>query len=371
MSHADTIQGICDHANQVIASLPSVALIDTEAALDDALATCPEGAVIVLANSLNYSRTLAIPKPVILQSESYSPNNTTRMGWDEPAPTFHGGIIGHMRDHALLGIAMKGTETVAVMGGENAIWDRCRILGDSYTGARRGIRWTGTNGFIRRAYIDDIFRTDQDTQAICGWDSGAGLVIDDCYLSAAGQSVMFGGGDSTSAERIPRVIWMHHSTLTKKQHWAEPPHEAAGGLQQCKCALEFKSCIDCKVEFCDFHFGGCAMGQGYHLIVATPRIRTARPRGQRSSASRSSTASATRPAGSPISWARTTCTRQGRWRISGCTTASSRISTARWVRGGCSCSATRRPVFACSACASAARTTARSGSSTARRRPAS
>ena len=262
MSNADTIQAIVTHAEQVIAALPAVSMIDTEAALDDALASCSEGAVLVLSPTLQYPHTLSIPKPVTLQSATYSPNNTTRMTWDEPAPTFHGGIVGHMHDHALLGIAMEGTDTVGVLGGDHAIWDRCRLLGDPVSGAHRGIQWTGWNSFVRRCYIDDIFRPDQDTQAIGGWDSGAGLVIDDCYLSAAGQSVMFGGSDAP-ADRTPRVIWMHHSTLTKKPEWVN--------LHQCKTALEFKNCIDAKIEYCDLRFGGCAQGQGYYLIVATPR----------------------------------------------------------------------------------------------------
>lgn len=278
MSNADTIQAICDHANQVIASLPTNGVIDTEAAFDDALASAADGAVLILANSFQYSRPLDIPKPITLKGESYSPNNTSIMGWDEPAPTFNGGIIGHMHDHALLGIAMKGTETVGVMGGENAIWDRCRLLGDAWLGARRGIQWTGINGFLRRTYIDDIFRVDQDTQAICGWDSGPGLVIDTNYLSAAGQAIMFGGGDSSSPDRMPRVIWGHHNTLTKKAGWCQEPYNANGlapgnvsALQQCKCAIEFKCCMDALFEHNDFQYGGIAMGQGYYLIVATVR----------------------------------------------------------------------------------------------------
>lgn len=269
MTTPDTIEQIQQHAEEIIAlaeSLkpPAAVPISTPTDFDTALAAASPGATLTLAKTLVYPRPLDLPKPVTLQSETYSANQTTRMTRDEPAPTFMGGITALYDNHALLGLALRGTDTIGVLGGLGGVWDRCRVLGDPVQGAHRGVEWRGGRSFIRRCFMDDIFRRDQDTQAICAWDCEApGLVVDDCYLSAAGQSIMFGGADSTAAEHIPRSIHISKSAFAKKASWL--------GVQQVKCAFEIKCAIDVTVEFCDMQHGGMSQGQGCYLMDMTVR----------------------------------------------------------------------------------------------------
>jgi hypothetical protein len=269
MTSNDTLDAIQDHAQAIISLAESLKPsaqppLSTADQLNEALASCAEGATLVLAKTLVYHQPLTLPKSVTLQSETYAAAQTTRMTMSEPAPSFLSGIEARVDNYALLGLAISGTDTIGVVGGKGGVWDRCRLLGDTTLGAHRAFWWTGSQSFIRRCIVDDVFRPDQDTQAICGWDcDGAGLVVEDCGLNAAGQAIMFGGADAASSARIPKAIRITKSQLGKQPAWV--------GKYQCKCAFEVKCAIDVTMEGCDLQYGGINQGQGYYLIVVTPR----------------------------------------------------------------------------------------------------
>ena len=160
----DTTDQIRYHAEQILALLPpaeSAHVIATADELADTLDTCADGAVLTLSKTLVYPERLALPKPVTLQSETYAANNTTRITLTEPAPTFMGGITATIDNYTLAGLALRGTDTIGVMGGLGGVWTAA-----ASTCARRPPRPRGNGGrtFVRRGYVDDIFRRDQDTR---------------------------------------------------------------------------------------------------------------------------------------------------------------------------------------------------------------
>lgn len=261
----DVNQQLRDLLLQALALVPATPAITTPAALDTAIAAALPGATLILAKSLVYPTRLTLTKSLTLQSETYRGQGMMSWGMtrEEPAPRFLQGITATGDGHRLLGLDLRSTDTIGVMGGSGAIWDRCRLLGDPTIGAHRGIEWRGDHGRILNCFIDDVFRIGQDTQAIGAWDCGPSLVIDNCWLSAAGQSVMFGGADPANADRIPRDITISNCTLTKNPAWI--------GTQQVKCAIEFKDCINVWVENCRLSYAGISQGQGSYLIVATVR----------------------------------------------------------------------------------------------------
>ena len=242
MTSAEIVADVRYHAEAILAVLPPppAAAIATPEELKAALAAATPGTVLTLATSLVYPERLALTQSVTLQSATFQANKGTRMTRDEPAPTFLAGLEGLGNDYAVLGLALHGSDTIGVLGGSGGVWDRCRLLGDPVHGAHRGFEWRGGKQSVRRCFVDDVFRVDQDTQAICGWDCDPGLVLEDNYLSAAGQSFMFGGADSSSEARMPRAIAMARNTHTKNPAWV--------GQFQCKCAGEFKCAIDVTVR---------------------------------------------------------------------------------------------------------------------------
>jgi hypothetical protein len=171
------------------------------------------------------------------------------------------------------GVEVRNTNTqadVVVVSGARTHLTGVRILGDSLLGGKRGVHYSGAAGELRGLYVDDIFRLDQDTQAIYSDSMGpGGLLIDDCYLSAAGETIMFGGGDCP-ADRIPRGIRVSNSTLTKNPAWtvllAPGRH-----VQFVKNALELKNATDVIVEDCVLEYAGSSGQQGAYSIVLTPR----------------------------------------------------------------------------------------------------
>lgn len=255
------------HAQSILDILPSPTngdhVITTPEEFDAALESANDGDTITLSDSFIYPNLLQLSKGVIIRGESYT-GGEGRITRDEPAPLFSKGIQALADNHMLLGIAMQGTDNVGTLGGNHVGWDHCRILGDPTQGAHRGIYWCGSDGRITNCYVDDIFRWGQDTQAICGWDCGPGLVIENSLLNAAGENVMFGGADSSSPDRIPRGISMKWCTLSKNPAWFDM------GVQ-IKNALEFKCAADVLVEECVLEYAGFAEGQGGFLIVTTVR----------------------------------------------------------------------------------------------------
>jgi hypothetical protein len=97
--------------------------------------------------------------------------------------------------------------------------DRCYIHGDPATGAKRGIDANGADLTVTRSYISDIKGVGQDTQAIAGINGPGPFVITDNYLEAAGENIIFGGGDPKIPNLIPSDITIRGNTITKPIAW--------------------------------------------------------------------------------------------------------------------------------------------------------
>jgi hypothetical protein len=252
---------------------PSV-VIDTPDALDRALSVSPAGTVLTLKSTLRYPGPLTFIKPVVLRGEQVPEG---RIPADFPVPTFLGGLRIPSDEVTLLGVDVRHPNPltdVLTFSGARVTLDRVRVLGDPVQGAKRGIAANGGGDCqILRCHIDDIKQPAQDTQAICAWDMGPGLVIDDCYLSAAGQSVMIGGSDPSSDARQPRGVVLTNSTLTKKPEWLTLVTPGVWGkhVQQVKCALELKNVDGFTAKNLVLEYAGTSQGQGSFLIVLTPR----------------------------------------------------------------------------------------------------
>jgi hypothetical protein len=252
------------YAQQILATVPAPPPVTTAADLDAAVNAALPGETIVLDPSLVYAAPFTLAKTVTLQSATAG---TGRMTVDEPAPKFLNGFNNVAVDARFFGLEIRnatGMATVVTMTGPGAIWDRCRVLGDPVlVDARHGFQWIGGKQQILRCYVEDIFHPTADAQAVIGWDCDPGLVVDDCYLSASGQSAMFGGSDSVTALRIPQDILMTNNDCTKRPEWV--------GKYQVKCAIEFKSAIRARVLYNRLSYAGKSQGQGSYLIVATVR----------------------------------------------------------------------------------------------------
>ncbi len=212
-------------------------LITTPEALDQALKLAIPGDVLLLASSLVYPGALTLTYPVTLVGSSIAGRMTATL----PLPSFRGGLTIEGDNIILLGLEVRHTRfdtDIVVIKGATAMLDRCRILGDPVHGAKRGIG-ANSNGncVITRCYIDDCFQPSPgyDSQAICAWDCGPGLLIEDNFLRAGSETIMLGGADSSSVDRIPSDVIIRGNTITANPAWNGQPIGVKTRLEL-KCA---------------------------------------------------------------------------------------------------------------------------------------
>lgn len=270
MSDLDDIRG---WAQQIIDKCGPAPLATPEA-FDAAMNASVAGDTLMLSTRLVYPKPFTLPKPLTLSSETWADQFGKAIDDQAPAPRFLAGLTALQDGHKLLGIEIRHTDptkTISVMGGLDSGWDRVRVLGDSSKGGKRGIDFRGGLGTITNSYVDDIFQPAQDTQAIYSQEMlpGGGLAIMGCFLRAAGQSVMLGGGDPASAAGVPSNVQLLRSVLTKRPEWLTIVN--GRHAQQVKCALELKNIVGFSSDGCTFEYAGMSAGQGGYVFVLTPR----------------------------------------------------------------------------------------------------
>jgi len=233
------------------------------------LDSAPDGSTVAIEAG-TYAGSLVLRKPVTLQPVAPVPNGRATAagcgviivgGTDDDAITVTADGV------TLCGLTVKTShqnrQLVAVTG-TNVVIDRCSLLGDPAFGCHRGIMLNGAGALVTQCHVDNCFDFGRDTQAISGWDGSRDIVIEDCYLEGAGEGVMFGGGDSTSPDRMPTNIRIANCTITKNPAWY------AQGVQ-IKNALELKCCVDFEMTNCILEYGGTAEGQGAYLMLLSTR----------------------------------------------------------------------------------------------------
>jgi hypothetical protein len=102
------------------------------------------------------------------------------------------------------------------------VLDRLYIRGDAALGQKRGIALNSATTHILNCYIADIKGVGVDTQAIGGWNGPGPYVIENNYLEAAGENVMFGGGDPGIVNLVPQNIQFLRNHVTKPIAWRLP-----------------------------------------------------------------------------------------------------------------------------------------------------
>jgi len=238
-------------------------------ALQPVINDAPVGAVLALAPG-TYMGSLTLPKAITIRPSGEVPNGrATAAGTGVVIVGFAGEDTFTVTGDGvtLLGITATTPDAkrqIVSFTGTNLCLDRCTLRGDALVGAHRGVMLNGAGATIVDCHIDRIFDIGRDTQAISGWDGTRDVLIDNCYLEGAGETVMFGGADSTAPDRIPTNIRITNSTLTKDPSWFSK------GVQ-IKNALELKACVGFEMTECLLEYGGTSEGQGGYLILFSIR----------------------------------------------------------------------------------------------------
>jgi hypothetical protein len=242
--------------------------------LQNAHDTAPEGALIQLTPG-TYQGPLTSSKALRWESAPSVPPGRIARAAVLPVITANGQTLTNTAAGAsFTGLCWRSTNqsnTILVDTGERFLLDRCQVLGDPITGQHRGLLAHGKDARVVGCFFDDHFEPGRDTNAIGGYDGTNGLVVEDCYLSAASQGAMFGGGDSASAERNPRNILFRKCHFTKNPIWYYADPATGRGMGQIKCAFELKCAENVTVEDCTFEYCGTGGGSSGYLVLLTPR----------------------------------------------------------------------------------------------------
>jgi hypothetical protein len=122
--------------------------------------------------------------------------------------------------------------------------DRLFIHGDAARGQKRGIALNAGETTITGCYVSDIKTIGQDSQAIGGWNGPGPYLIENNYLEAAGENIMFGGGDPSIPQLTPSHIVVRNNFLSKPLAWKDP----AAPKWQIKNLFELKNARAVVVE---------------------------------------------------------------------------------------------------------------------------
>lgn len=252
---------------------PVVVAIATPAGLQAAIATAAPGAVLTLSRTLVYPTALSLTTAVTLQAEGLTA--LTRMDATTPLPLFQDGITIPGDDVTLIGLDVRKRDPLTdlvVVTGARVTLDRLRILGGPLQGGKRGIRANGNGACqVLRSYVDDCFQSfpGNDSQAICAWDMAPGLLIADNFLRGGSETVMIGGADAATPDRMPRDVTIRGNTITKTPAWQARPIGV-------KNTLELKAATHVLIADNDISQSWGGHGQDGYLLLMTVRNQDGR-----------------------------------------------------------------------------------------------
>ena len=109
------------------------------------------------------------------------------------------------------------------------VLDRLYVHGSPTVGQKRGIALNAATVTIRNCHISDIKAVGADAQAIGGWNGPGPYSIENNFLEASGEVMMFGGSDPYIANLVPSDVAIRYNLLTRPMAWRDPIVPAPDG----------------------------------------------------------------------------------------------------------------------------------------------
>lgn len=161
----------------------------------------------------------AVNMPAILEDSPFFPAITATNGANHYR--FVGIEIKSIPGAYSLDLIRIGTSYETTVGAlpHHFDFDRSYIHGDADWGAKRGIALNGLYISVRNSYLADFKSNWQDTQALMGWNGPGPFLIQNNFLEAAGETVIFGGATSAIAGLVPSNIVIRGNYFFKPFSW--------------------------------------------------------------------------------------------------------------------------------------------------------
>ena len=101
----------------------------------------------------------------------------------------------------------------------NLVLDRLYVHGQTGSNFTRCIALNSASTAIVDSWISDCHARGLDSQAIAGWNGPGPYLIENNFLSAAGENVMFGGADPGTPNLVPSDITIRRNHFYKPTSW--------------------------------------------------------------------------------------------------------------------------------------------------------
>ncbi len=177
-----------------------------------------------------------------------------------PQPGFAGTAMAFLGDDT-------STDPLNLPG--RLVFDRCLFLADPVAGGKRGMMTNTRDLVVRDSYFARFFYA-EDSQALGGWNGPGPFLIENNYLEASGENVLFGGAQAMAPANQPAHLTFRHNTVSKDPAW-----QGVAGITV-KNLFELKNLQHAIVEDNVFEYSWLN-GQNGFGIVLTPRAQLATP----------------------------------------------------------------------------------------------
>lgn len=109
--------------------------------------------------------------------------------------------------------------TVQAQLPDNLIFDRSYIHGLSNTNTTRGILMNTQAVAVVDSYCDEIHYNGNDSQCFMSYNGSGPFLIQNNFIQAAGENIMFGGADPAITNLVPSDITIVGNLIQKNQTW--------------------------------------------------------------------------------------------------------------------------------------------------------
>jgi hypothetical protein len=141
-----------------------------------------------------------------------------------------------------------GTETALADLPYSIELDRVIIRGDRAVGSKRGIGLNGKSTVVMNSWISEIKSTWQDANGILGWNGPGPYRIQNNYIEASSEAIVFGGAVPRIANLVPSDITILQNYCYKPLSWKIGHPSYAGTAWWVKNIFELKNARRVRVE---------------------------------------------------------------------------------------------------------------------------
>ena len=167
-------------------------------------------------------------------------------------------------------VAFGGAQARAEDTPSELILDRCYVHGHPTSNVFRGVLLNSASSAVIDSYVGEIHVAGHDSQAILGFNGPGPFKIENNFLEAAGENIMFGGGDPRIAGLVPSDIEIRGNHLFKPLRWRQGAPDFVGTRWTVKNLLELKNAQRVLIEG-NLLENVWAESQGGAAVVLTPR----------------------------------------------------------------------------------------------------